>query len=61
MDYSELSYGYESDILLVGGEKMKVLKNYKSMIILIGAIILGGLVGLLWGEGAQVLSPFGDF
>lgn len=60
MDYSELSYGYESDILLVGGEKMKVLKNYKSMIILIGAIILGGLVGLLWGEGAQVLSPFGD-
>ena len=60
MDYGKLSYKYKSDILLVGGEKMKVLKNYKSMIILIGAIILGGLVGLLWGEGAQVLSPFGD-
>ena len=39
---------------------MKKLKNYKSMIILLGAIILGGIVGLIWGEGASVLSPFGD-
>lgn len=39
---------------------MKKLKNYKSMIILLGAIIIGGLVGLIWGSGASVLSPFGD-
>jgi len=39
---------------------MRKLKNYKSMIIMVMAIILGGLVGLLWGEGASVLSPFGD-
>ena len=39
---------------------MKVLKNYKSMLILLGAIIVGGIVGLIWGEGAAVLSPFGD-
>ena len=39
---------------------MKKLKNYKSMIILLGAIILGGIVGLIWGEGASALSPLGD-
>ena len=39
---------------------MKIFKNYKSMLILLGAIILGGLVGMLWGEGAKVLSPLGD-
>ena len=46
--------------LYYGGRKMKKLKNYKSMIILLGAIILGGIVGLIWGEGAKALSPFGD-
>lgn len=45
---------------IMRGENMKKLKNYKSMIILLGAIILGGIVGLIWGEGASVLSPFGD-
>lgn len=38
----------------------KVLKNYKSTIILIGAIIIGAIVGLVWGEKAAVLSPLGD-
>ena len=38
----------------------KVLKNYKSTIILLGAIILGAIVGLVWGEKAAILSPFGD-
>ena len=38
----------------------KVLKNYKSMIILIGAIIIGAIVGIIWGEDASVLSPLGD-
>lgn len=39
---------------------MKKLKNYKSMIILLCAIIVGGIVGLIWKDGASVLSPFGD-
>ena len=37
-----------------------ILKNYKSTIILLFAIIVGAIVGLVWGEGATVLSPFGD-
>ena len=36
------------------------LKNYKMMVILLGAIIFGGIVGLIWGEGASVLSPLGE-
>lgn len=39
---------------------MKIIKNYRSMLILLGSIIIGGLVGILWGDGAKVLSPFGD-
>lgn len=35
-------------------------KNYKSTIILLGAIIIGAIVGIIWGEKAAVLSPFGD-
>lgn len=38
----------------------KVLKNYKSTIILLGSIILGGIVGLIFGDKATVLSPLGD-
>ena len=36
------------------------IKNYKSSLILICAIIIGTIVGLVWGEKATVLSPFGD-
>lgn len=39
---------------------MKIIKNYKSMFILLGAIIIGGVVGLLFGEKTAILSPFGD-
>lgn len=39
---------------------MKIIKNYKSIIILLGAIIVGGIVGLIFGEKTTVLSPFGD-
>lgn len=39
---------------------MKKVKNYKSMIIMLAGIIIGGIVGLLWGEGASLLSPLGD-
>ena len=35
-------------------------KNYKSTIILLLGIIIGAIVGLIWGEKATVLSPFGD-
>ena len=38
----------------------KALKNYKSTIILLGAIILGGIVGIIFGDKTKVLSPFGD-
>ena len=38
----------------------KVLKNYKSTIILMVAIIIGVVVGLVFGEEANVLKPFGD-
>lgn len=35
-------------------------KNYKSTIILLAAIIVGAIVGLVCGEKAAVLNPFGD-
>lgn len=38
----------------------KVFSNYKSTIILLLAIIIGAIVGLVFGEDATVLSPFGD-
>lgn len=39
---------------------MTFLKNYKQTLILVAAIIIGAIVGVVWGEGAKVLSPFGD-
>lgn len=38
----------------------KFIKNYKSSLILLGSIILGTIVGLIFKEKATVLSPFGD-
>ena len=38
----------------------KVLKNYKSTIILLASIVLGGIVGIIFKEEATILSPFGD-
>lgn len=38
----------------------KILKNYRSSLILLGSIILGTIVGLIFKEKADVLSPFGD-
>ena len=38
----------------------KILKNYKSSIILLGAIILGAVLGLIFKEKIAVLKPFGD-
>ena len=38
----------------------KFLKNYKSTLILLGSIIIGTIVGLIFKEKAKVLAPFGD-
>lgn len=38
----------------------KFLKNYKSTLILLGSIIIGTIVGLVFKEKAKVLAPFGD-
>lgn len=39
---------------------MKILKNYKSTLILVLSILVGALVGIIWGDGASVLKPLGD-
>ena len=39
---------------------MKVLKNYKMTIILLASIIIGAIIGLVFGQKATILSPFGD-
>lgn len=36
------------------------LKTYKSTIILLAAIIVGAIIGIVFGEKAAVLSPLGD-
>lgn len=38
----------------------KFLKNYKSYLILIGSILLGTLMGLIFKEKASIVSPLGD-
>ena len=38
----------------------KFFKTYKSVIILLAAIIIGAIVGIVFKEKAAVLSPFGD-
>lgn len=38
----------------------KFLKNYKSTIILLAAIIVGAIVGIVFKEKAAILSPLGD-
>jgi len=38
----------------------KFLKNYKSTLILLGSIILGAIMGLIFGEKVIVVRPLGD-
>ncbi|AYD40340.1 dicarboxylate/amino acid:cation symporter [Clostridium fermenticellae] len=38
----------------------KFLKNYGFSIILLGSIILGAIIGIIFGAKALVLKPFGD-
>ena len=39
---------------------MKILKNYKSTLVLVVSILVGALIGIIWGEDASCLKPFGD-
>lgn len=39
---------------------MRFLKNYKSSLILLVAIIIGGILGIIMGEKASILAPFGE-
>lgn len=39
---------------------MSLLKNYKSSIILLGSVLLGGIAGAVMGPKAAVLEPFGN-
>jgi Na+/H+-dicarboxylate symporter len=38
---------------------MKILRNYKSSIILIFSVIIGGIIGLIMGERASIFEPLG--
>lgn len=38
----------------------KFLSSYKSSLILLGSMILGGIVGAFWGPGASVLEPWAN-
>ena len=60
---SEIQLG--KNIILLGGLMSKitaksVLKSYKSMIFLIIGITIGCIIGLVYGEKAKVLEPFGQ-
>lgn len=37
-----------------------IWNTYKSSFMLLGAMVVGGVVGLFWGEGASVLQPIAD-
>ncbi|MGO4905595.1 dicarboxylate/amino acid:cation symporter [Flavobacterium sp. W20_MBD1_R3] len=36
------------------------LKNYKSILLLLGGILAGSILGLVFGEGVEVIKPLGD-
>lgn len=38
----------------------KFLKNYKTMLLLILAMIIGAIAGLIFKEDAMVVKPLGD-
>lgn len=39
---------------------MNILRAYRTSLILIGAIIIGGVIGIVFGERATVLQPIGQ-
>lgn len=38
----------------------KIFSTYKSTILLLGAIIIGGIAGVIFGPSTSVVKPFGD-
>ena len=46
---------------LKGGKMVKtILKNYKGTLLLLLAIIIGGVAGIVFGPKASIVKPFGD-
>ncbi len=39
---------------------MTFIKNNKSSFLLLGSMLIGGIIGALWGPGAEILSPIAD-
>ncbi|WP_026889331.1 dicarboxylate/amino acid:cation symporter [Clostridium beijerinckii] len=39
---------------------MKFLKNYKSSLILVSSILLGGVIGVMMGDKAKIFAPLGN-
>ncbi len=37
-----------------------IWNTYKSSFMLLGAMVIGGVVGMFWGEGAGILQPIAD-
>lgn len=37
-----------------------IWNTYKSSVLLLGSMVVGGLAGFFWGEGAKVLQPVAD-
>lgn len=38
----------------------KIIKNYKSTLILVGMVIIGAICGIIFKEKAQIVKPLGD-
>lgn len=38
----------------------KIIKNYKSTVILLGSVIVGTICGLIFKEKAEIVKPLGD-
>ena len=41
-------------------ESGSFLKNYKSILLLLGGILAGSILGLVFGKGVEVIKPLGD-
>lgn len=39
---------------------MNILKNYASTLLLLGGILVGGICGVIFGEGTDIVKPVGD-
>lgn len=38
----------------------KIIKNYKSTVVLLGSVIIGAICGLIFKEKAEIVKPLGD-